>query len=124
MDTVAFNRPWLGGAEARYVAEALASGHLCGDGSFTKRASLLLERELGAQRVLLTTNCTHALEMCALLLDLGPGDEVIVPSFAFVTTASAFSLRGARLIFADVRADTFNLDEGALEALLTPRSEK
>lgn len=123
MDTVAFNRPWLGGAEARYVAEALASGHLCGDGSFTKRASLLLERELGAPRVLLTTNCTHALEMCALLLDLGPGDEVIVPSFAFVTTASAFSLRGARLVFADVRADTFDLDERALEALLTPRTK-
>jgi len=122
METVAFNRPFLGGAEARYVAEALASGHLCGDGSFTKRASLLLERELGAPRVLLTTNCTHALEMCALLLELGPGDEVIVPSFAFVTTASAFSLRGARLVFADVRPDTLNLDERTLAGLLTPRT--
>lgn len=122
METVAFNRPWLGGAEARYVAEALASGHLCGDGSFTKRASQRLERELGAPRVLLTTNCTHALEMCALLLDLRAGDEVIVPSFAFVTTASAFSLRGARLVFADVRADTWNLDARTVAPLLTERT--
>lgn len=120
---VPFNRVWLGGAEARYLAETLASNHLCGDGPFTRRASAWLERELGAPRVLLTTNCTHALEMCALLCDLGPGDEVIVPSFAFVTTASAFSMRGARIVFADVRADTFNLDERQLEALCTPRTK-
>lgn len=123
MGVVPFNRVFLGGAEARHVAEALASGHLCGDGPFTRRASTWLERELGAPRVLLTTNCTHALEMCALLLDLGPGDEVIVPSFAFVTTASAFSMRGARLVFADVRPDTFNLDERQLEGLCTPRTK-
>ena len=123
MDPIPFNRPFLAGNEAKYVAEVLASGHLCGDGPFTQRATQWLERELGAPRVLLTTNCTHALEMCALLLDLGPGDEVIVPSFAFVTTASAFSARGAKLVFADVRADTLNLDERLLEPLLTPRTK-
>ena len=122
MSTVAFNRVWLGGTEARYMAEVLASGHLCGDGPFTKRAAAWLEHELGAPRVLLTTSCTHALEMCALLLGLGPGDEVIVPAFAFVTTASAFALRGARLVFADVRADTLNLDERALGGLVTQRT--
>jgi dTDP-4-amino-4,6-dideoxygalactose transaminase len=123
MEIIPFNRPYLTGKEAQYVAEALASGHLCGDGPFTKRASQWLEGELGAPRVLLTTNCTHALEMCALLLELKPGDEVIVPSFAFVTTASAFSLHGAKLVFADVRADTLNLDERLLESLITPRTK-
>jgi dTDP-4-amino-4,6-dideoxygalactose transaminase len=120
---IPFNKPRLAGNELRYVEEALERGHLSADGIFTLRCAELLEASLGVEKVLLTTSCTHALEMCATLLDLKPGDEVIVPSFAFVTTASAFALRGARLVFADVRADTFNLDETALEALVTPRTK-
>jgi dTDP-4-amino-4,6-dideoxygalactose transaminase len=120
---IPFNRPSLAGAEQRYMAEALERGHISGDGHFTRACHALLERELGVEKALLTTSCTHALEMCALLLDLGPGDEVIVPSFAFVTTVNAFVLRGARPVFADVRPDTFNLDEQALEELVTPRTK-
>jgi dTDP-4-amino-4,6-dideoxygalactose transaminase len=104
------------------VLEAIERGHLAGDGDFTRRCSALLERELGVARVLLTTSCSHALELGALLLDLRPGDEVIVPAFAFVTTASAFALHGARPVFADVRPDTLNLDERALPALVGPRT--
>jgi dTDP-4-amino-4,6-dideoxygalactose transaminase len=100
----------------------VARGHLSGDGEFTRRCSRWFEAELGAAKVLLTTSCTHALEMCALLLDLGPEDEVIVPSFAFVTTVNAFVLRGAKPVFADVRADTLNLDERLLPDLITPRT--
>ena len=94
--SIPFNRPALAGNEREYMAQALASGHISGDGAFTKRCQALLERELGCQRALLTTSCTHALEMAALLLDLEPGDEVIVPSFTFVSTVNAFVLRGAR----------------------------
>jgi dTDP-4-amino-4,6-dideoxygalactose transaminase len=119
---IPFNRVTLTGSEQRYIAEAVALGHLSGDGEFTRRCSGLLERELDAKRVLLTTSCTHALEMCGLLLDLQPGDEVIVPSFAFVTTVNAFVLRGARPVFADVRADTLNLDERKLAELVGPRT--
>jgi dTDP-4-amino-4,6-dideoxygalactose transaminase len=119
---IPFNRVSLTGQEQPYIAEAVAHGHISGDGAFTKRCSELLERELGAKRVLLTTSCTHALEMSALLLDLRPGDEVVFPSFAFVTTVNAFVLRGVQPVFADVRADTLNLDERGLEALLTPRT--
>jgi dTDP-4-amino-4,6-dideoxygalactose transaminase len=106
----------------RYVAEAVARGHISGDGAFTKRCHEILERETGAVKALLTTSCTHALEMCAVLLGVGPGDEVIVPSFTFVSTVNAFVLRGARPVFADVRPDTFNLDESRLEELVTPRT--
>ena len=119
---IQFNRPRLAGNELRYLEEALERGHLSCDGIFTQRCAVLLEEALGGGRVLLTTSCTHALEMCAALLELGEGDEVIVPSFAFVTTANAFASCGARPVFADVRADTLNLDERGLEALVTPRT--
>ncbi len=119
---IPFNKPGLVGREAEYMAQTLASGHLSGDGEFTRKCHALLERELGAAKVLLTTSCTHALEMAALLLDIKPGDEVIVPSFTFVSTINAFVLRGARPVFADIRPDTLNLDETKLEELITPRT--
>jgi dTDP-4-amino-4,6-dideoxygalactose transaminase len=119
---VPFNWPCLAGPEYRYMAEALAAAHISGDGAFTRRCHAILERETGAAKALLTTSCTHALEMAALLLDVRPGDEVVVPSFTFMSTANAFVLRGATPVFADVRPDTFNLDEGRLEALITPRT--
>ncbi len=117
-----FNRVSVVGREMEYVVEAVASGHISGTGAFTARCERLLESLLGAPTVMLTTSCTHALEMAALLLDVGPGDEVIVPSFTFVSTVNAFVLRGARPVFADVREDTLNLDEATLEALVTPRT--
>jgi len=120
---IPFNKPSFAGNEVRYITEAIERGHISGDGSFTKRCHELLQRELGVPKVLLTTNCTHALEMCGLLLDLGPGDEIIVPSFAFVTTVNAFAVRGATPVFADVRPDTLNLDENRLEELVTPRTK-
>lgn len=100
-----FNRPCTLGPDAAYVREAIASGHLCGDGPFGKRAQALLER-FGALHALLTTSCTAALEMRALLCDLSPGDEVILPSYTFVSTANAIALRGARTVFVDIRPDT------------------
>jgi dTDP-4-amino-4,6-dideoxygalactose transaminase len=119
---IPFNRPSFVGDERRYVEQALAAGHLSGNGAFTRRCEALLAGELGALRVLLTTSCTHALEMAALLLDVGPGDEVVVPSFTFVSSANAFVMRGARPVFADVRPDTLDLDARQLERLLTPRT--
>ena len=119
---IPFNRVTLTGNELAYIHQAVEHGHLSGDGGFTKRCSELLQKEVGVPRALLTTNCTHALEMAALLLELEPGDEVIVPSFAFVTTVNAFVLHGAKPVFADVRADTLNLDERALAGLVTPRT--
>ncbi|MEM2126483.1 MAG: aminotransferase class I/II-fold pyridoxal phosphate-dependent enzyme, partial [Candidatus Methanosuratincola sp.] len=123
MYRIPFNRPSLSGQEQAYMAQALANGQISGDGIFTQRCRELLERLLGAPRVLLTPSGTHALELMALLLDVGPGDEVIVPSFTFVSTANAFVLRGARPVFADIRPDTLNLDETRLERLITPRTK-
>jgi dTDP-4-amino-4,6-dideoxygalactose transaminase len=120
---IPFNRPPVVGKELDYISQIIADGHWAGDGSFSKRCRTLLERGLGVPEVLLTTSCTHALEMAALLLDIQPGDEVIVPSFTFVTTANAFVMRGARPIFADIRHDTLNLDETQLERLITPRTK-
>lgn len=120
---IPFNRPAVTGCEANYIARAIASGHISGDGSFTAQCHALLEREVGAAKALLTTSCTHALEMSALLLDIGPGDEVILPSFTFVSTANAFVLRGAKPVFCDIRPDTLNLDERLLPALITPRTK-
>ena len=108
---IPFNRPCLAGNEYKYIGEAIAFGHASGDGPFTHKCHALLEQELQVPKVLLTTSCTHALELAALLLECGPGDEVIVPSFTFVSTANAFALRGARIVFADIRSDTLNLDE-------------
>jgi len=117
-----FNRPCTIGADAAYVREAIASGHMCGDGPFGKRAQALLEAKFGAPHALLTTSCTAALEMSALLCDLAPGDEVILPSYTFVSTANAIVLRGARPVFVDIRPDTLNLDERLIEAAITSRT--
>jgi dTDP-4-amino-4,6-dideoxygalactose transaminase len=119
---IPFNRPCREGLELEYAAQAIAAGHISGDGGFTRKCHALLEQALGVRKALLTTSCTHALEMSALLLDLRPGDEVIVPSFTFVSTANAFALHGARPVFADIRPDTLNLDETRLERLITPRT--
>ena len=121
MHRVAFNRPFFSEGDQQNVREALASGHASGDGPFTKHCHALLEQLLGVRKALLTTSCTHALEMAALLLDLREGDEVIVPSFTFVSTVNAFVLRGARPVFVDIRPDTLNMDESRIEALITPR---
>jgi dTDP-4-amino-4,6-dideoxygalactose transaminase len=117
-----FNRPALTGREAQYMAEALASGHLSGDGAFTARCREALEAITGASRVLLTTSCTHALEMAVMLAGVGAGDEVICPAFTFVSSVNAFVLRGAVPRFVDVRPDTLNLDERLVEAAITPRT--
>lgn len=119
---IPFNRACLAGREHEYMAQSVANGHISGDGPFTHRGHALLEREVGVAKALLTTSCTHALELSALLLDVGPGDEVIVPSFTFVSTINAFVLRGAWPVFADIRPDTLNLDEARLEALITPKT--
>ena len=105
-----------------YLREAYRDGHISGDGPFTRKCEAVLRQSIGADRVLLTTSCSDALEMCALLLDIKPGDEVIVPSFTFVTTAGAFALYGAKPVFADIRPDTFNLDESLLEGAITGRT--
>jgi dTDP-4-amino-4,6-dideoxygalactose transaminase len=119
---VPFNRPYATGAEAAYIAEAIGSGHLEGDGPFTARCSSWLEGYTGSKRALLTQSCTAALELSALLCDLTPGDEVILPSFTFTSTANAFVLRGAVPVFVDIRPDTLNIDEQLIEAAITPRT--
>ncbi|MCI0644324.1 MAG: dTDP-4-amino-4,6-dideoxygalactose transaminase, partial [Chloroflexi bacterium] len=120
---IPFNKPFVAGDEFRYMAQAMERGHISGDGYFSKQCHGLLEESLGVRRALLTTSCTHALEMAALLLDIRPGDEVIIPSFTFVSAANAFVLRGARPVFADIRPDTLNIDESQLEGLITPRTK-
>lgn len=117
-----FNRPSLTGRELEYINEAIHRRHISGDGYFTKCCHELLEQTLGIPRVLLTTSCTHALEMTALLLGIGEGDEVIIPSFTFVSTVNAYVLRGARPVFIDIRPDTLNMDERQLAQLITPRT--
>jgi dTDP-4-amino-4,6-dideoxygalactose transaminase len=119
---IPFNRPYLTGNEFTHIQEAVAAGQLAGNGRFTKQCQGWLERLVGAPRVLLTHSCTAALEMAALLIDLQPGDEVIMPSFTFVSTANAFVLRGARPVFVDIRADTLNLAERLIESAITPRT--
>ena len=120
--SIPFNRSSTLGKELQYIAETLSRGQIAGDQTFTRRCQALLERLVGVRRVLLTTSCTHALEMSALLLDLQPQEEVIVPTFTFVSTANAFVLRGATPVFVDVRPDTLNLDEAQLEASITSRT--
>lgn len=120
---IPFNRPSLVGKELEYIAQAAANGHISGDGEFTARCHRLLEETLSVKKALLTTSCTHSLEMSALLLNIQPGDEVIVPSFTFVSTINAFVLRGARPVFADIRPDTLNLDENKVEGLITKRTK-
>ena len=127
MDTtnhnIPFNRPTVVGKELYYISQIIQNGNSAGDGVFTKKSRQLLEESLGVAKVLLTTSCTDALEMSAILLNIQSGDEVIVPSFTFVSTVNAFVLRGAKPVFADVRPDTLNLDETKLESLITSKTK-
>ncbi|MBF9236750.1 dTDP-4-amino-4,6-dideoxygalactose transaminase [Hymenobacter sp. BT683] len=120
---IPFNKPYFSGNETRYIEQAVRSGKLSGDGQFTQLAHSYFEQNWGFRKALLTTSCTDALEMAALLLKIGPGDEVIVPSFTFVSSANAFVLRGAKIVFADSTAANPNLDAGALESLVTSRTK-
>jgi dTDP-4-amino-4,6-dideoxygalactose transaminase len=123
MDPIMFNRSSLQGRELDYIHETISIGQVAGDQTFSRKCQEFLKGVTGCRQALVTTSCTHALEMAALLLDLREGDEVIVPAFTFVSTANAFVLRGAKPVFCDIRADTLNLDEIKLEALITPRTK-
>lgn len=120
---IPFNKPFMTGRELEHIAQAHANGHLSGDGPFTKQCHAWLNQRTGASASLLTHSCTSALEMAALLLELVPGDEVIMPSYTFVSTSNAFVLRGAVPVFVDIRADTLNIDERLIEAAITPRTK-
>src|SRR5918996_927695 len=120
---IPFAKPFLMGKELHFIAQAVHEGKLSGDGTFTRRCNRWLEENLGARRALLTHSCTAALEMAALLAGIGEGDEVIMPSFTFVSTANAFVLRGARPVFVDIRSDTLNLDEALIERAITSRTK-
>lgn len=122
MSLIPFNKAWSSKSELDYLRESLASGQTAGDSAFTKRTSAWLSAHLCGPRTFLTPSCTSALEMCALLADIKPGDEVIVPSFTFVTSASAFALFGAHIVFADIRPDTLSLDEEHVRRLISPRT--
>jgi dTDP-4-amino-4,6-dideoxygalactose transaminase len=119
---IPFNKPYLTGKEAEYVAQAIRSGQIGGDGPYTRGCARQLEERFGVRKVLMTPSCTAALELAAMLCDLGPGDEVIVPSFTFVSTVNAFARSGARPVFVDIRPDTLNIDEGLIEGAITPRT--
>lgn len=120
---ISFNVPTYVGTEEKYISEAIASHRICGDGEFTKRCNAWLEKQTGVEKALLTTSCTHATEMAALLTNIQPGDEVIMPSYTFVSTADAFVLRGAKGVFVDIRPDTMNIDETLIEAAITSRTK-
>ena len=119
---IEFNRAPFVGNEKEYMQQAIENGKLCGDGPFTKKCSEWMKEQYGAANVLLTTSCTHALEMAAFLSDIQPGDEVIMPSYTFVSTADAFVLRGARIVFVDIRPDTMNMDEKLIEDAVTEKT--
>ncbi|MBP5625275.1 MAG: dTDP-4-amino-4,6-dideoxygalactose transaminase [Lachnospiraceae bacterium] len=120
---IRFNVPPFTGKEPDYIMEAVKNQKICGDGEFTKRDSEWLEEKTGAAKVLLTTSCTHALELAVLLADIKPGDEVIMPSYTFVSTADAFVLRGAKVVFVDIRPDTMNIDEKLIEDAITDKTK-
>ena len=120
---ISFNVPPVAGKELIYLEEAIRSKKICGDGAFTKRCSRWLEEQTGSERVLLTTSCTHATELAAILTYIKPGDEVIMPSYTFVSTADAFVLRGAKAVFVDIRPDTMNIDETLIEAAITEKTK-
>lgn len=122
MTTIPFNKPYMTGKELWNIAQAHARGHLAGDGMFTRQCHAWLEARTGSRKALLTHSCTAALEMAAILADIGPGDEVIMPSYTFVSTANAFVLRGAVPVFVDIRPDTLNIDEHLIEAAVTDRT--
>lgn len=118
-----FNRPAIVGNELKYIQDAVAQGMLCGDGKYTKLCSEWMRKRFDVNQVFLTTSCTHALEMAAFLSDIQPGDEVIMPSYTFVSTADAFVLRGARIVFTDIRPDTMNIDENLIEQAITDKTK-
>ena len=120
---IPFNKPYMTGKELWYVSQAHANGHLAGDGIFTKKCNAWLESRIGCQKALLTHSCTAALEMAAILAQIQAGDEIIMPSYTFVSTANAFALRGGIPVFVDIRPDTFNIDETLIEAAITPRTK-
>ncbi len=120
---IPFNKPSFVGNELAYINNCIDRLHSAGDGEYTKRCHQIFEQTFGVRKALLTTSCTHALEMTALLLDIQSGDEVIIPSFTFVSTVNAFVLRGAKPVFADIRPDTLNIDETKLESLITPKTK-
>lgn len=122
MKHIPFNKPFTIENEFKYIADAISQGKLCGDGIYTKRCHEFLESKLGCKKALLTHSCTAALEMAAILLDIQPGDEIIMPSYTFVSTASAFVLRGGVPVFVDIRPDTLNIDEQKIESAITPRT--
>jgi dTDP-4-amino-4,6-dideoxygalactose transaminase len=119
---IPFNKPPITGAEEKYIKQALESNKLSGDGPFGKKCQNWFEANLPARKTLLTPSCTAALELAAILIDIQPGDEVIMPSYTFVSTANAFVLRGAKVVFVDIRPDTMNIDEGLIEAAITPKT--
>lgn len=123
MGNIPFNKVWFTGCEEKYINECIAAGKTCGNGHFTKLCQDYFEHTLGSKKCLMTTSCTDALEMCALLADIGPGDEVIVPSYTFVSSALAFSRQGATVVFADSCADSPNIDPEKIESLITPRTK-
>ena len=120
---ISFNKPFLAGKELYYIAQAVLSGHTSGDGQFTKKCQVLMEKTFKAKKILLTNSCTAALEMAAILCEVGPEDEVVLPSFTFVSTANAFYLRGAKLVFVDIQKDTLNIDVTKIEDALTERTK-
>ncbi len=120
---IPFNKPFIVGKELYYIAQSVLSGHTAGDGLFTKKCQTLMEERFEAKKILLTHSCTAALEMAAILCEVGPGDEVILPSFTFVSTANAFYLRGAKLVFVDIRPDTLNMDESQIEKAVTEQTK-
>ena len=123
VEHIPFNKPFVTGDELRYIQEAIADGHLSGNGRFTRKCQTWLEHHVGCSKALLTHSCTAALEMAAILIDIQPGDEVIMPSYTFVSTANAFVLRGGIPVFVDIRPDTLNIDETKIEAAITPRTK-
>ena len=123
MGNIPFNKVWFTCCEEKYINECIAAGKTCGNGHFTKLCQDYFEHTLGSKKCLMTTSCTDALEMCALLADIGPGDEVIVPSYTFVSSALAFSRQGATVVFADSCADSPNIDPEKIESLITPRTK-
>lgn len=120
---ISFNVPPYTGREEKYISEAIRNHKICGDGAFTKKCNQWMEQKFGTAKALLTTSCTHATELAALLADIQPGDEVICPSYTFVSTANAFVLRGAKIVFVDIRPDTMNIDEKLIEPAITERTK-
>ena len=120
---IPFNKPFIVGKELYYIAQSVLSGRIAGDGLFTKKCQALMEERFGAKKILLTHSCTAALEIAAILCEVGPGDEVVLSSFTFVSTANAFYLRGATLVFGDIRPDTLNIDETKIEDAITEHTK-